>query len=81
MALLVNVLLGLVLVVVGLGIYLGAGPFPALAAGMRARIQAALGEDFQVHDWIFAGLALLIGGLALVSAFMMWSRSSYFFVL
>lgn len=81
MALGINFILGCLLVALGLGIYAGWGPFPGLAAGFRDRLRGVLGESLEVHDWVFAGAALLLGGLALLSAFSQVARSQYFWVL
>lgn len=81
MAIAINSLLGVVLVSLALGIFYQADFGLRLAAGMRVRLQAVLGPDFHIHDWVFSIVFLLLGGLALLSAFMRSAAGHYFWVL
>ena len=61
MAVLLNTLLGLVLVTTALGIFYQADAFVRFAEGLRSRLRSVFGPDFQIHDWVFSLVFLLLG--------------------
>jgi hypothetical protein len=81
MAVFLNTTLGLVLVILGLGIFYQNATCVDLAGSLRDRLKTVLGPDFQIHDWVFSLVFLILGGLALLSAFMRSAANQYFWVL
>lgn len=77
---LVNGFLGTVFLLLGLGIFYGQYHCEKFASALRERLRGVFGEGLEVHDWIFAGLFLLVGALALSSAVMWVGRSHYFWM-
>jgi len=78
---LVNGLLGALLLGLSLGLFYGQTRCQALAGWLRERLRSVLGEGLEVHDWVFAAVFGVVGGLALTSALLWVGRSHWFWVL